>query len=182
MKSIFCLTLTLTLSFPVLLSQDPCQSAAEEFKLPVKLKTRGKPSRARWAQIDQVLTSLRTNLEGVHCSFQFDDLFRTERTQLYFPLTNNVLRTTPQGTFQGVQIFGQTGELLGQFSNRVTYQRSGGLYGDNRYTLHYFQFEDRVGTLQSSGNRLLLDNFLVKWQEIKHRLAIPTSTRNQNAQ
>ena len=156
------------------LGTDCCQSILVDLKLPAKLKTRGKPSRARWDQVDKVLTSLLEKLEGKGCEFTFDQAFKTTKLELYFPLTNGVLKTVPEGSLKGVPVFNDTGELLGQYENRFSYERTGGLYRKKAYRLYCFQFRDSQGRLQSSGNRLLLDSFLVKWEDIAKMVALST--------
>ena len=36
-----------------------------------------------------------------------------------------------------------------------------------KYTRYYFQYRNSLGKLQSSGNQLLLDSYLVRWDDIK---------------
>ena len=49
-----------------------CLEVTRNRKLPMKLKTRGKPKRARWEQVDKVLTDLREDLKQTACQFRFD--------------------------------------------------------------------------------------------------------------
>lgn len=153
-------------------AEEQCSSIARELKLPAKLKTRGKPHRARWGKVDEVITNLRKKIEGTSCSLTLNQLFRPTKKELLFPLTNNLLRTTPDASLEGVEVFNQRGERLGQYANRVMYQRSGGLYRKIGYTLYYFQYKDSQGKLQSAGNQLLLDSYLVRWEDIKDRVCI----------
>lgn len=148
---------------------EACQQVARQLELPVKVKTRGKPKRVRWEKVDEVLTKLREATEGQACHFSFGQVFRVDPETVFFPLTNNLLRTVSEEALQGVQVFATDGAPLGEFAGRVVYERSGGLYAQRSYALHYFQFKDLGGNLQSSGNRLLLDDFLVKWQDLKDR-------------
>ena len=159
------------------LGRDSCGSVAQEAKLPVKLKTQGKPSRARWDQVDKVMTSLGKRLQGIDCEWIFGEIFRTGKKELYFPVTNNLVRQVPEGVLAGLQIFDQEGESIGEYEGRIAYERSAGLYIKEGYTLYYFQFKNNEGELQSTGNRLLLDKFLVRWDDLKGRRAI--STRKQ---
>ncbi len=158
------------------LGTDSCQSILVDLKLPAKLTTRGKPSRARWDQVDKVLTSLLEKLEAKKCEFTFDQTFKTTKLQLYFPLTNKVLKTVPKDSLKGVPVFNHAGQLLGQYANRFSYERTGGLYRKKTYRLYCFQFRDTRGRLQSSGNRLLLDYFLVKWENIANLVALSTQS------
>jgi hypothetical protein len=154
--------------------EDQCLMVLKNRKLPVKLETRGKPRRAKWEQVDQVLTGLREELQGLACEFRFDSVFTTKEDVLYIPLTNNLVRTVPAAALEGLAIFGQSGQAMGEYESRVTYDRSGGLYAKKSYTLHYFSFKDTRGQLQSTGNRLLLDDFLVRWRDVSDRVVINT--------
>ena len=154
-----------------------CDSILSDLKVPAKLKTRGKPKRARWENVDKVITRVREAVEDKDCSLTLEQLFRVRRQEIFFPLTNNVLRTVPEESLQGVSIYSNDGERLGEFSNIVPYHRSGGLYAVKGYTLHYFQYKDQEGGLHSSGTDLLLDNFLLKWAEIKDRIVISTPSQ-----
>ena len=157
---------------PSPLAADDCRELSESLKMPVKLKRRGKPSRARWEQIDKVLTGLREESQGRVCALTFGQIFRTKREELLFPLTNNLLKTAPEEALQGLAVMDQKGHPLGEFVGRVTYEKTGGLVGRKSYVLYYFQFQDTEGQLQSTGNRLLLDDFLVRWADLKDRVAI----------
>ena len=156
-----------------------CESILPGLKVPAKLKTRGKPKRGRWENVDKVITRVREAVQDQDCSLTPAQLFRVRRQELFFPLTNNVLRTVPEESLHGVSIYSNDGERLGEFSNIVPYHRSGGLYAVKGYTLHYFQYKDEEGSLHSSGTDLLLDNFLLKWSEIKDRVVISTPRQTQ---
>lgn len=153
-------------------SPKACQQILEVKKLPLKLKTRGPVRRVRWEQIDQVLTDLSGNPQGRACAFKFAQIFRTDREDVFVPVTNNLIRVAPETTLQGISIYRQSGEPAGEYSGRVSYSRKGGLYSTESYTLYHFQYRDTDGELQSSGNHLLLDDYLVRWQDLRDRLAI----------
>jgi len=169
------LALALAQIAPFLHGQDRCSTVLREKKLPVKFKTRGSPQRARWEQVDQVLTDLSKDLRGTPCELNFEEIFRTDKEELYIPLTNNLIRVVPETILEGLAVFNQSGERLGEFENRVSYQRSGGLYATDSYTLYYFQYKDTEGDVESSGNHLLLDEFLVLWSDLSERIALSTS-------
>jgi len=158
---------------PFLQGQETCATVLKERSLPVKFKTRGQ--RARWEQVDEVLTSLSDDLRGMSCQIKFEEIFRTDKEELYIPLTNNLVRVVPETKLQGLPVFNQSGERLGEYESRVSYQRSGGLYASDSYTLYYFQYRDTEGEVESSGNHLLLDEFLVRWSELSERIAMHTS-------
>lgn len=162
----------LLLTAPFSVRAGDCQSLLQSLKLPAELKTKGKPAVARWDKVDKVLTGFRERANGMDCRITLGQVFRSGKKEVFFPLTNNVLRTVPEASLAGVSVFSTEGELLGEFSNLVTYERSGGLYARDSYSLVYFQFTDRRGELQSSGNRLLLDTFVVKWSDIRDQPAL----------
>ena len=81
---------------------------------------------------------MREAVEDQECSLTLEQLFQVRRQEIFFPLTNNLLRTIPEESLQGVAVYSSEGELLGEFSNTVPYHRSGGLYavrGDTRCTI-----------------------------------------------
>ncbi len=155
--------------------QEACASLLEGKTFPTKFKTRGPLQRAQWEQIDEVLTGLREDLQGIDCEIKFQEIFRTDKEELYIPLTNNLVRLVPEATLKGLPIFNQSGERLGEYESRVSYNRSGGLYSVESYTLYYFQFKDTQEELQSSGTHLLLDEFLVPWSDLAERVAMESS-------
>ena len=169
------LALALAQIAPFLHGQEGCATVLREKKLPVKFKTRGSPQRARWEQVDEVLTGLSEDLRGMPCELKFEEIFRTDKEELYIPLTNNLVRVVPETLLKGLPVFNQSGELLGEYESRVTYQRTGGLYATDSYTLYYFQYKDTEGEVESSGNHLLLDEFLVRWSDLSERIAMNTS-------
>jgi len=168
------LALALAQIAPFLHGQETCATVLKEKKLPVKFKTRGQ--RARWEQVDEVLTGLSEDLRGMPCEIKFEEIFRTDKEELYIPLTNNLVRLVPETKLAGLPVFNQSGERLGEYDSRVSYQRSGGLYATDSYTLYYFQYKDTEGEVESSGNHLLLDEFLVRWSDLSERIAMNTSS------
>jgi hypothetical protein len=55
------------------------------------------------------------------------------------------------------------------------------LYATDSYTLYYFQYKDTEGDVESSGNHLLLDEYLVLWSDLSERVAMNTSRGNSNS-
>ena len=153
-------------------SQEACTRLLQQNKLPLELKTRGRPRRARWEQIDRVLTELSADPQGRGCGFTFSQIFRSDREEIFIPVTNNLVRVAPEETLRGIALYHQSGELVGEYSGRVSYSRKGGLYRTQSYTLYHFQFRDTQGELQSTGTHLLLDHYLARWQDLQDRLAI----------
>jgi hypothetical protein len=175
------LALALAQIAPFLHGQERCAIVLREKKLPVKFKSRGSPQRARWEQVDEVLTSLSEDLRGISCELKFEEIFRTDKEELYIPLTNNLVRVVPETILDGLPVFNQSEERLGEYDSRVSYQRSGGLYAADSYTLYYFQYKDPEGDVESSGNHLLLDEYLVLWSDLSERVAMNTSSGNSNS-
>jgi len=152
---------------------DRCQEVVSEAKLPVNLKTRGKPKVGKWERVDEILNEVGQKMEAAQCELSFGELFRNKKEEeLYFPITNTLLRVVPEESLKGVKVYRKDGELLGVYTNRSLYERSGGLQLKKSYTSYYFQYEDLSKKVQSVGHRLLLDDFVVRWIDIKNRVAI----------
>ena len=154
-----------------------CDQVVADLKLPVTLKTKGKPKTARWEQVEKVMTQLRDSLEGQECELNFNQVFVSKsKKEIFFPLISNLLRTVPEKSLVGVAVYAQDGYPMGHFENRVTYEKK----GEYNYKHYYFQFKDKSGKLQSSGNRILVDIatgkafFIMKWSDLKDRVAIST--------
>jgi hypothetical protein len=166
--------------------------------LPAKIKS--KKNVARWDQIDQVLNrTIMPKIEGlpekiktraapgelgdvfsekfelrkrlVENGILFSDLFQIDDENL-FPLTNSVVKLVPEASLEGVTVYDKSGTNLGAFAGKTRYERSGGLYTSSSYTLITFQYKTPKGEFQSAGNANLLDNFLVRWRDIKSRPAL----------
>lgn len=148
---------------------EECSELLEGMDLPTELKTRGRPRVARWEQVDQALTRLEETARDRDCRWTYGNLFEVNRDDVYFPVTNTVLRTAGEDSLHGLEIFSKSGDRLGTFESRVLYERRGGLYRQEGYRLYYFQLRTSDGELSSSGNRLLLDSFTVRWNELKDR-------------
>ena len=161
--------------FADMYGESACSALSREMKLPVKLKTRGKPRRARWEQIDKVLNQLGERSKRENCRYKFEEVFRTDRKDLYLPVSNSVVRIVPEKALQDLVIYDQSGDRIGEYDSRVTYDRSGGLYMKKSYTLHYFLYRDGQGEVQSTGHELLLDNYLAHWDDISNRIAVSFS-------
>jgi hypothetical protein len=156
------------------LSAQDCRSLAAELKLPQNVRSGGNPRILRWQQVDKTLNELTRRLEGLECEFTFGELFRTGRDDVLFPLSNSVIRIAPEGTFSGLPVFTKEGHELGTYEGRVRYERSGGLYAAESYSLYYFQYRDAQEKIESVGSRLLLGDFAVPWTELVDRVAVST--------
>jgi len=153
----------------------PCLSVLKERNAPIKLKTRGRVQTARWEQVDEVLAGLDRDLKALDCEFRFNELFEMDRQELYFPLTNNVVRIVPESSLAGLSVFNPFEERLGEYVSRVRYTRTGGLLGTDSYTLFYFQYQDSEGEIHTSGSQLLLDSYRVRWSDIAERIGFQSA-------
>lgn len=166
MKRTICLLAALFLMTGPLWADD-CAGVLQELKLPKKVKTRGKPKVAKWEDVDKILSQVSKLTEGKACTFSVDQLFATKKDDIFFPLSNSVIRVAPEHAFEGIQIFAKEGDEIGKFLGRVKYERSGGLYASGSYELYYFQYEDAEGGRFTVGNRLLLGDYVVRWNDVK---------------
>lgn len=166
--------------------------------LPVKIKSKRKI--AHWDQIDQVLNQVivpktqglpekikaalppgtlgdvfseKVELRNRLASngILFSDLFQMDEDS-FLPLTNSVLKLAPESSLEGLSVFAKSGESLGTFAGKTRYERSGGLYSARSYSLITFQYKTPNGEFRSAGNDNLLDNFLVRWKDVKDRPAL----------
>ena len=154
-----------------------CEELVAKYKLPKDVGKRKGPDRLKWEDVDKLLTGIREDLQGRECQFTFSQIFQVKPKKeqtVYFPLTNTVLKTVPETALQGVQVFGVEGTPLGQYDSRVPHEKRGHGLAKTSYTLFSFQFKNPNGEFQSVGGRLLLDDFLVKWNDIKDKVAITT--------
>lgn len=154
-----------------------CEELTVKNKLPKEVGKRKGPDRLKWEEVDRILTNLHEGLQGRACQFTFSALFQVKSKKeqvVYFPLTNNVLRTVPEGSLHGVQVHSMEGKPLGQYDSRVPHEKSGNALAKRSYTLFSFQFKNPSGEFESVGGRLLLDEYLVKWDDVKDKVAITT--------
>jgi hypothetical protein len=124
-----------------------------------------------------VLAGLDRDLKTLGCEFRFNQLFEMDRQEVYFPLTNNVVRTVPESSLVGLPVFNPSEERLGEYVSRVKYTRTGGLERTDSYTLYYFQYQDNEGEIHTSGSQLLLDSYRVRWTDIAERRGFKSPDR-----
>ncbi len=168
----FVVPLVVFLMFGGVVRSDSCAELVADLKLPKKMKTRGKPKIAKWEDVDKMLSELSERFDGTDCKLTFGEIFRHKDEKVYFPLTNTAIRIAPEEAFTGLVVFAKEGFELGPYVGRVRYERSGGLYARKSYQLYYFQYRDSDQKNQSVGNRLLLDEFVVKWPDLLDRVAV----------
>ena len=148
-----------------------CLHVVESMKLPVKLAPSEKPAR-----VDTILRKLSYQLQGKSCAFKFSQVFRPADLE-FLPLTNVVVGLAPESSLENLALHGSEGTLKGRFERRVTVELEGRTTVTNPYPFYYFHFRDGNSQIQSTGNRLLRDDFLAKWSDLADRIAISTRER-----
>ena len=154
---------------------DECTRAVAEVKLPSKLKTRGKPKRARWEPVNTMMPKLRARVGDSGCELKLADVFAPKKEDIFFPLLGSVIQTVSDEQLNGLEVFYLDGSPAGHYSNRVIYETAS-------YNQYYFQFTDRNGKLQTA-NRNLLDFatgkplFLVRWTGIRDKVVSDQSKK-----
>jgi hypothetical protein len=172
MKSLLLAMVMFSLALPALAD---CDSVLQGQKLPADLKTRGKPRVAKWELVDKTLNNVSKSLGGLTCEYSFGQLFRTKHEELYFPLTNSLVRLVPDESLAGIEVFNEELERIGLFEGKVRFEKSGNLYARSSYTIYYFQFRTESGKLESVPRQMnLLDRYLVRWADIRDKVALRT--------
>jgi hypothetical protein len=186
MKRIVALTVFLTLTVPgAVLGQQAsarppkgsCEETLFELRLPQSVGKRKGPVRMKWEDVDKVLSSLTAKLQGRDCTFTFGQLFEVKTKkgeEVLFPISNLVVKTVPEASLQGLQVFDFEGKPLGLYDSRVPHERSGGGYALRAYTLFSFQYKNPDGEYESVGGRLIHDDFFVKWSDLRDKAAVST--------
>ncbi len=128
----------------------------------------------KWQEVDKILNELSKELQGKSCSFTFGQLFRTKHDDALFPLTNSVMRIVPEKAFEGMMVKTREGEELGEFGGRFRFDRSGGGYALNHYSLVSFQYRGEDGKFHTVGTDLLMDQYGVTWEKLRNKVAIST--------
>ena len=176
MKRIFTAAM-LTCFFCSFLAAGECDALVNKLDLPVKVKTRGKPKIVRWELVDKTMSEIN-NFEGSlpECELTFGQIFRNDRDDLYFPLTNTLIRLAPEGVFKDLRFYSRDGVEQGTYLQRAVFEKTGGLYARRSYQIYIFQYTTPSGRLMKVGSQLLLDNFGFKWEDIKDKVAFTTKT------
>ena len=158
---------------PLAAAQD-CSAVLRDLKLPKKVGTRGKPRILKWEDVDKTLNKVTKALQGKSCRFTFAQLFQNKNDDALFPLTNSVVRIVPESTFEGMMVQTREGAELGEFSGRFRFDRSGGGYATDRYSLVSFQYRDGSGEFRGVGTDLLMDHYGVSWEALRMKVAVST--------
>lgn len=143
-----------------------------------KLKAKGKRAVLPFGEIDQHLVQIAKWIESSAApapdapgqaagepGLTYGDLFRPNKPACLFPLTNNVVRLCPEDSLAGITVFDAEGNRLGTFSNKYRYSHE----GERSFVLVFFQFLTPAGILRKTGPDLLLDHYLVVWEDIRER-------------
>ena len=159
------------------LAAGDCGALVNKLDLPVKAKTRGKPKVVKWELVDETMSEI-DKFEGAPagCELTFSQIFRTDRKELYFPLTNSLIRLAPEEAFNGLKFYSKDGVEQGTYLQRVVFEKTGGLYARRSYKIYIFQYETPSGRLMKVGSQLLLDSFVLKWEDIKDKVAFTTKS------
>lgn len=166
------------LFLPVGAFADDCEALSSQLRLPAKVKTKGKPKRVRWGKVNKIMNELSKATESQSCSLTFADVFAPKKSDVYFPILGSVIKTVPEESLKGLSVYYLDGSKAGSYSNRVIFEKTG-------YNQYYFQFETDSGRLETSGKDLIeytADKpvFLLKWEELRDRLAISAITKNDD--
>jgi len=143
-----------------------------------KINTRHKPRILRYEDVDAHLAAILRWAESRDPAWvpaaeaapgdvilRFDEVFTPGKTPCFLPLTNNIVKQVPTASLQGLAVYEPSGDVLGTFAGTYEYTRT----GVRAYTLICFQYERPDGRMQRSGTDLLLDRFVVSWEDVHDR-------------
>ena len=156
-------------------SDNDCSARLSDLGLPLQVKTSGKPRTAKWGRVNKIMGEYLIESDVLQgCQLFFENVFSPAREDAYFPVLYNLLRTVPEDSLKGAEVYAQDGKLLGHFSNIVVFEKR----GSSNIDAYYFQFLDETGILQPAGRDSLIDiprvkpRFLMKWKDIKGRILL----------
>lgn len=125
-----------------------------------------------WLDIDRTLVEIKTGLQGRQCRLKFRQIFERKRLDL-FPLTSRLLAEAPEEQLIGLELWAPSGERLGTLEGLSTVEIEMG--PSNRvYTFYYPEYRNQSGRLLSFENHLLQGEFMVRWNDLRERIAIDT--------
>ena len=127
---------------------------------------------AEWIEVDRTLAAIKSGLQGRQCRLKFRQVFNKETFDL-FPLTSRILAEVPEGVLTGIELFSPGGEKLGTLDGRATVEEE--TDPDERiYTFYFARYRDASGGLVSLQNHLLQGELMVRWDDVRERIAINT--------
>ncbi len=171
----FFLSIMMLACAPTGFSGNDCSARLSDLGLPLRVKISGKPRTAKWGRVNKIMGEYLIESDVLQgCQLFFEHVFYPVREDAYFPVLYNLLRTVPEDSLKGAEVYAQEGTFLGHFSNIVVFEKRGASNIDT----YYFQFRDQTGTLQPAGKDSLIDiprvkpRFLMKWKDIKGRILL----------
>jgi hypothetical protein len=178
-------TLVLLLTAPVLIvsaeeaqsgpPNKPCEDLTLALGLPRPVGRLKAPLRVKCEDVDKMFAKLNERMQGHVCRLRFDQIFEVKQKKteaVLFPITLRVIRTTPELSLKGLQVFNSEGTVIGVFESRVPREISGSGYAKIAYTIYALQYKNPEGEFVSTGAELLRDNYFLKWDDIKDKVAL----------
>lgn len=163
----------------LIVGETPCLDVVRALHLPVDIKEDSSlPPGTEWLSVDQTLAALKSGLQGSQCRLKFRQIFEDGAVD-FFPLTSRVLAEVPEDALTGVELWGPSGEKLGTFVGRSTIDEEIGPR-HRIYTFYGPMYRDRNNRLVSLENYLLQGQLLVRWDDLRERIAITTWSADSN--
>ena len=154
----------------------PCESLTLELKLPKLVGKRKRPVRIKVEDVDAVFAELEDGLQGHVCRLLFSQLFEVKQKkkepEIFFPISQRVLLAVPESSLQGLELFNSEGAPLGVFESRVLREETGGNYRMKVRRTYSIQFKNPAGEFESTGPEFLGENYLLKWNDLKEKVAL----------
>jgi hypothetical protein len=159
-----------------------CLSVVESFGLPLELETEhGVLTPGSSEQVDRTFILLRQALQGKACALRFSEIFKASESSPYFPLTNYLMALAPELTFRDLPLHSRDGRLMGRIVKRVSIDDETGLdRAEIVLPFYYFNYRTDQGEVTTSGNRLLLADYLLDWRDVENRWALDTYSDGQS--
>ena len=171
--------------------------------LPLPARVKSRRDVARWDEVDKVLNTVvaprlnqwidatRKEIAGQVSndplsqtaalqkrvppgSVAFSDLFQLGEN-LFFPLTNSVLKLAPAASLDGLDVYDEAHQKVGTFAGKSRFEKTSRLNPARTYVLISFEYKTETGDFRSPGDDNLLDRFQVRWADLKTRPAIDLS-------
>lgn len=159
-----------------------CLTLLDSFNLPVRLETEGGRITAENARrVERLMLDIRQALQGKRCALRFDELFRPADDSLFFPLATYALAVPPENTYRELALYDSAGRRLGVFEARLSIEKEPGI-GETGSVIpfYYLHYRNPSGEVTSSGNRLLSDDFFVRWEDLARRWALDTYSNGED--
>jgi len=105
-------------------------------------------------------------------ALSYDKVFwvkEKEAGEALLPLSNSLLKFLPEKSLTELPVYNKTGKMLGVFIGAYSFERSGGLEVLTGYSMANFQYTDLHGTVQTPGERFLVDSYGVPWRDARRQ-------------